>query len=133
MGSTKLVVRSLTPRLPFTHRIVTGKVATEEEVEKASKCVRDCQVREGAEEYDQEVEEAIDSARSADHYIKRGGIDYKTPTVDSREEEKEKEKKKGTEVDVSENNFNHSQTQVIELMTGIVGRVAANLELYQGR
>ena len=26
MGSTKLVVRSLTPRLPFAHRIVTGRV-----------------------------------------------------------------------------------------------------------
>ena len=35
MGSTKLVVRSLTPRLLFTHRIVTGRVATDEEVEKA--------------------------------------------------------------------------------------------------
>ena len=35
MGRTKDEVRSLTPRLPLTHRIVTGRVATDEEVEKA--------------------------------------------------------------------------------------------------
>ena len=35
MGRTNDVVRSLTPRLSWTHRIVTGKVATDEEVENA--------------------------------------------------------------------------------------------------